>query len=100
MLPVNYAYHDDAVYFRTFEGSKLFAALREQRVAFEIDAVDAEWRDGWSVVALGRLAAVDRQAERDAVDDELESWAADSDEALVRLDVEALTGREVIGGGA
>lgn len=99
VLPVNYAYHEGAVYFRTFEGSKLYAALRHQRVAFEVDQIDFEWREGWSVVALGSLDVV-RDAELTAeLDAHLTSWAADSSEQLVCLSVDQVTGREVIGPG-
>ena len=59
VLPINYVLVRGAVYLRTFEGSKLYAALRRQRVAFEVDEVDAAWREGWSVLALGRLDVVD-----------------------------------------
>lgn len=97
VLPINYAYHEQAVYFRTFEGSKLFAALRGQRVAFEVDNVDEHWQEGWSVVALGRLDLVDDVEEEQAVDAVLWSWAAGQTERLVRLDVEQLSGREIIG---
>jgi len=99
VLPINYAFVDGTVFFRTFEGSKLYAALRRQRVAFEVDAVDAAWQDGWSVLALGSL-----DIERDprlaaAVDEDLASWAAGDDEQLVRLDIDQLTGRRVMGPG-
>jgi nitroimidazol reductase NimA-like FMN-containing flavoprotein (pyridoxamine 5'-phosphate oxidase superfamily) len=97
VLPVNYAYVDGAVYFRTFEGSKLYAALRHQRVAFEVDAIDAAWHDGWSVVALGSLDVVRDRALMAVVDADLASWAAGSSEQLVRLEIDQLTGRRVIG---
>lgn len=97
VLPVNYAVLDDGVFFRTFEGSKLYAALRRQRVAFEVDAVDEEWQHGWSVLAVGSLDVV-RDAElAAAVDADLTSWAAGGDEQLVRLEIDRLTGRRVIG---
>ena len=97
VLPVNYAYHDGQIFFRTFEGSKLYAALRRQRVAFEIDVVDSAWKEGWSVVALGTLEVVRDPKHRAAVDEILRSWAADRTGQLVRLDIELLTGREIIG---
>ena len=53
VLPVNYVWVGGDIYFNTFEGSKLFAALRSQRVAFEIDEVDDDLRCGWSVVVVG-----------------------------------------------
>jgi nitroimidazol reductase NimA-like FMN-containing flavoprotein (pyridoxamine 5'-phosphate oxidase superfamily) len=96
ILPVNYAYHDDAVFIRNFEGSKLYAALRRQRVAFEVDEVNDDWGEGWSVVAVGTLELVRDSEQRDAVDGLLDSWAADARQYLVRLNIQQLTGREII----
>jgi nitroimidazol reductase NimA-like FMN-containing flavoprotein (pyridoxamine 5'-phosphate oxidase superfamily) len=96
ILPVNYTYWDGSVYFRTLEGSKLYTALRQQRIAFEIDEVQDQWRQGWSVVALGRLDIVRDPTVRASVDEQLRSWAADATEQLVRLEIEQLTGRRVI----
>ena len=96
-LPVNYAYHDGAIYFRTFEGSKLFAALRRQRVAFEIDEIDATWRQGWSVVAIGSLDVVRDPEATAAVDAMLERWAVDRTDQLVRIAIDHVTGRAVTG---
>jgi len=100
VLPVNYAVVDGAVFFRTFEGSKLYAALRRQRVAFEVDAVDEQWQHGWSVLAIGSLDVVRDPQVAAAADEDLASWAAGEDEQLVRLEIDQLTGRRVIGPGA
>jgi len=97
VLPVNYAVVDDTVFFRTFEGSKLYAALRRQRVAFEVDAIDETWQDGWSVLAVGSLDIERDAALSAAVDHDLASWAASEAEQLVRLDIDQLSGRRVIG---
>lgn len=97
VLPVNYTVVEGAVFFRTFEGSKLYAALRRQRVAFEVDAVDERWQDGWSVLAIGSLAVVRDPRVAAAADEDLASWAAGEDEQLVRLEIDQLTGRRVMG---
>ncbi len=97
VLPVNYCYHDGAVYFRTFEGSKLFAALRRQRVAFEVDAIDGAWRQGWSVMVVGTLDVVRDAALAAAVDDTLESWATDDTDQLIRISITQVSGRQVMG---
>lgn len=95
ILPVNYVYVDGDIYFRTFRGSKLFAALSSQQVAFEVDGVEEDGRRGWSVVLLGPLDVV--------VDDppdavrSLHSWASDAPEHVVRLQVQQTTGRKVMG---
>jgi nitroimidazol reductase NimA-like FMN-containing flavoprotein (pyridoxamine 5'-phosphate oxidase superfamily) len=96
VLPVNFVALDGAIYFRTFEGSKLYAALRRQRVAFEVDAIEPTWRSGWSVLALGRLDIVRDPDIAAAVDAVLTSWAAGG-EQLVGMTVEDVSGREVFG---
>ena len=98
VFPVNYAYHDRHIFIRTFEGAKLYAALRHQRVAFEIDVIDGGWSEGWSVVAVGRLELVDDAEQRAAVNAVLRSWLVDAAQHIVRLDIERLSGREIIGG--
>jgi uncharacterized protein len=50
VFPVNYILDRHAVVFRTDEGTKLGAARSGNRVAFEIDGVDAGTCTGWSVV--------------------------------------------------
>lgn len=94
ILPVNYVWAGGDVYFRTFEGSKLFAALRRQRVAFEVDEIDDDLQCGWSVVAVGPLDIM-RSGYPTAVDS-LQSWANDPEHVL-RLHVQQITGRRVIG---
>lgn len=96
VLPINYVYVDGAIYVRTFEGSKLYAALRRQRVAFEIDVADEQWTEGWSVVAVGSLELVDGADTLAAIDAALEPWPPGT-RHLLRMDIEQLTGRRIIG---
>lgn len=66
IFPVNYAFHDDRVVFRTDPGVKLrHAPLR--RVAFEIDSYDETTRTGWSVLVQGSTYEITR-----AIDDQSE----------------------------
>lgn len=58
ILPVNYRVVDGCVVFRTAPGSKLAAATRGMDVAFEADAVDQAWEEGWSVLVRGRAVEV------------------------------------------
>ena len=53
VFPVNYGVLDGAIVFRTGEGSKLDAAVRNAVVAFEIDEVDPLYHEGWSVLVVG-----------------------------------------------
>jgi len=53
ILPVNYVFYRLLIVFRTDPGSKLDAAIRGARVAFEVDATDEASRTGWSVLVRG-----------------------------------------------
>jgi nitroimidazol reductase NimA-like FMN-containing flavoprotein (pyridoxamine 5'-phosphate oxidase superfamily) len=58
VVPVNYALDGDAVVFGTASGSLLDRAAtagERDRVAFEIDAADSLYHEGWSVLVVGRL---------------------------------------------
>ena len=66
IFPVNYAYGDRLIAFRTGTGTKL-ASAPNARVAFEIDDYDPVTGAGWSVVVQGVAYeitdAVDRQSQ-------------------------------------
>ena len=57
-FPVNYAFLDDDVVFRTASGSKLTAAMEGAVVAFQVDRVDPVLHSGWSVLVRGRADMV------------------------------------------
>jgi uncharacterized protein len=59
IFPVNYAYSDDVVVFRTTEGLKLDRSPLAP-VAFEIDGVDAEASTAWSVMVQGTAQNITR----------------------------------------
>lgn len=67
-LPVNYAWFEDTVVFRTGDGQKLAAAASGQRVAFEIDEIDNETREGTSVLVKGTARTVQNWAEREQLE--------------------------------
>ena len=58
LLPVSYAFHHDAVVFRTSPYGVLSELVRPVEVIFEVDDLDSESRTGWSVVVTGRAQAV------------------------------------------
>lgn len=97
ILPVNYAYVDGDVIFRTGEGSKLHAASNRAVVAFEVDEYDTSWHRGWSVLVIGRSAIVDDPAERADLERRgVMPWASGPRDAYVRLRPEMLTGRRIV----
>jgi uncharacterized protein len=59
IFPVNYAYSDDVVVFRTTEGLKLDRSPLTS-VAFEIDGVDPKTSTAWSVMVQGTAQDITR----------------------------------------
>ncbi len=63
VVPVTFVLDRHMVVFRTDEGTKLDAASRGSRVAFEIDGIDAVAHTGWSVLVRGEAVEVIDPAE-------------------------------------
>jgi uncharacterized protein len=99
IMPVNYAYLDGDVLFRTGEGTKLDVATQRAVVAFEVDAYDPESRSGWSVLVIGRSSIItdpEELARLDAYD--ITPWAYGKRSNYVRLQSELVTGRRIVPG--
>lgn len=99
--PVNYRVIDGAFVFRTTEHGALDQDLRtgidgaEYRVAFEVDELDPERQQGWSVLVQGpahHLSEAERSAYHDA---DLVTWAGGEREMFVRITPSRITGRRV-----
>lgn len=58
ILPVTYAYHEGTIIFRTSPYGVLSELVRPTDVAMEIDELDQQNRQGWSVVVQGRAQGV------------------------------------------
>ncbi|HEY3683639.1 MAG TPA: pyridoxamine 5'-phosphate oxidase family protein [Streptosporangiaceae bacterium] len=56
VTPVGYVLDGEYIVLRTAPGSRLDRGVRDAVVAFEIDHVDPDSPDGWSVVVVGRSA--------------------------------------------
>jgi nitroimidazol reductase NimA-like FMN-containing flavoprotein (pyridoxamine 5'-phosphate oxidase superfamily) len=96
ILPVNYAYRDGSIFFRTAEGTKLHAASSGSVVAFEVDEAEQSRGAGWSVLIVGRATVV-TGALPDGVwsTDALSEWAGHRSPHVVRIDPEIVTGRRI-----
>jgi nitroimidazol reductase NimA-like FMN-containing flavoprotein (pyridoxamine 5'-phosphate oxidase superfamily) len=101
VLPVNYAWRDGAVVFRTAAHGPLDEDLRtgirdaDYKVAFEIDSIDLATRQGWSVLVQGpahHVTGTGQDAVRRAG---IESWAPGPRELFVRIVPSRITGRRV-----
>jgi nitroimidazol reductase NimA-like FMN-containing flavoprotein (pyridoxamine 5'-phosphate oxidase superfamily) len=102
VLPVNYVLHDGAILFRTAAAGSTDEDLRtgidhaEYRVAFEVDDIDAETREGWSVLIQGPAHHIDDPAERaDALAEGVEPWAGGDREHFISISPARITGRRI-----
>jgi nitroimidazol reductase NimA-like FMN-containing flavoprotein (pyridoxamine 5'-phosphate oxidase superfamily) len=95
VLPVNFAWYEGSIVFRTIEGQKLAAAAERQPVCFEVDRWDATTRSGWSVVIRGTANEVTDWAEIAHLENiGLAPWSKEKWRPLwVRVDPSEISGR-------
>jgi nitroimidazol reductase NimA-like FMN-containing flavoprotein (pyridoxamine 5'-phosphate oxidase superfamily) len=94
IMPVNYAVHDDAIVFRTAPYSELSTYGWNTDLAFEVDQLDYETHQGWSVVAVGRAHVVDDPEEVQLIRARWDPrpWAPGSRNLYVKLAWRELSG--------
>jgi len=96
VFPVNFVLDRHMVVFRTDEGTKLDAACRGSRVAFEIDGADAAAHTGWSVLVRGEAIEVTDPGELARLRKlRLDPWAPGARAHYVRILPAVLTGRRI-----
>jgi nitroimidazol reductase NimA-like FMN-containing flavoprotein (pyridoxamine 5'-phosphate oxidase superfamily) len=98
ILPVNYVFHRRSIYFRTAAGSALADAMRNSRVAFEVDDVDEFLLAGWSVLVAGHAELVEDPKMLVELwgDQGPTPWAVGLRTQFVRIEPIRLTGRRVL----
>lgn len=97
VLPVNFRLDGSSPVFRSTWGSKLYRASAEGLVALEVDDVDEETKQAWSVVLKGR-AVLEYDDEAVARYETLgvPAWLGDDTETFwVRVVPDSVTGREL-----
>ena len=101
VLPVNYALRAGAIFFRTAENGPLDVDLRtgiadaDYRVAFEIDSLHLDTKEGWSVLIQGPAHHVSGDEEDALREAGVEPWAPGPRELFVRIVPSRITGRRV-----
>jgi uncharacterized protein len=96
VFPVNFVLDRHMVVLRTDAGTKLDAAIRGSRVAFEIDGTDTAAHTGWSVLVRGEAVEVTDPAELARLRKlPLDPWAPGAKTHYVRILPAALTGRRI-----
>ena len=61
IFPVNFRFHEGAIFFRTAEGAKLSGLMMNPVVAFETDQVKGE--QAWSVLVKGEARRLEKSEE-------------------------------------
>jgi nitroimidazol reductase NimA-like FMN-containing flavoprotein (pyridoxamine 5'-phosphate oxidase superfamily) len=93
IFPVNHVVDHADVVFRTAPGTKL-SASDGHRVAFEVDGVDLDTGQAWSVVLKGRAHVVRKLHEvLDTFGMTLNAWQGGDKPTFVRIEVDEITGR-------
>ena len=96
IVPVNYSVYDDAIVFRTSPYSELGTHGPGREAAFEIDHLDYEHHQGWSVVAFGRLETMDPEEVDELVRiRDPRPWAGGSRHHYLRLTWRDISGRRI-----
>lgn len=98
VLPVNYAFVDGTVVFRTGAGLLLDTAASGAHVAFEVDDVDEQAHRGWSVLVTGRAQEVwDAVESTTALERVGRPWPGGARPHVVRVMSATITGRRITG---
>lgn len=98
VVPVNFLVDHGHIVLRTGATSSLSAAVRGSVVAFEVDQIDPEAGQGWSVVVTGRASEV-----RDALklnrlrDLPLRPWVGGQLDHFIVIPIELVDGRRIGG---
>jgi len=102
VFPVNYKVHDGSIVFRTAQDSPTGEDLTtgiahaEYQVAFEIDQINPETREGWSVLIHGPAHHMSTDAERAAVEASgVTPWPRGLREHAIRITPTSMTGRRL-----
>lgn len=98
VYPVNYKVDGNAIVFRTAIGTK-FVHSSLDRVAFEVDDIDVENREGWSVVIEGTGRDVTNAIDDSSVREQelqIDSWVSGDHSHVVRIIASKIEGRQII----
>ena len=96
IVPVNFALAGKCVVFRTAPDT-LLAVYAHGQVSFEVDQVNEELREGWSVLVHGHAHPVtdEREIRRLEEGTRLTPWAGGARDVFVRITPAQISGRGV-----
>lgn len=98
--PVNYRVDGRSVVLRTSEDAELTRFVEMfadgSLIAFEVDEIDYEWHQGWSVMIEGQIARVEEPEERRSLHAVWpRPWADGRRDLLARVTPVEVTGRRL-----
>ena len=95
-VPVNYRMLEGDIVFRTAATTSLAARAAQRRVSFEVDHLDEDLSEGWSVLLSGEARLVEDAAElTDLRALGVRPWAAGPRDRYYRLHPMEVTGRRI-----
>lgn len=95
ILPLNFDVHQGSVVFRIGYG-ELLDTIHNNEVEFEVDDVDPESNQGWSVIVHGVAEEIWRPEELELARElALRPWAPGDRDHYVRILSSAITGRRI-----
>lgn len=99
IFPVNFAIAAATIVFRTGAGTQI-AARRGEQVGFEVDHIDEELAQGWSVLVRGKAHRVIGPAELRWLKENVAvwPWPGGDREVYVQIIPEQITGRRILAG--
>jgi hypothetical protein len=102
IVPINYSVHERSVVFRTSPYSVLGTYGRGAQLAFEIDHIDYDRHQGWSVVVRGRGDVVADLDEQRAIEADWppRPWAEGVRTMMFRIPFDEVSGRRLGNRGA
>lgn len=96
ILPVNHVVHGHSIVFRTEPSSPLGQLAVRQPVAFEVDAIAADRKTGWSVLVSGEIERLDEGAVARLSPARPEPWAPGARDLWLRVNPFSVTGRAIV----
>ncbi len=97
IFPVNFVLQGRTILFRTAGGTKLFSAVANRTVIFEVDEHNVA--EGWSVIVRGRAQLLKTDSDIQQADRAgLYPWVATAKPNYVRITPNDITGRRFVFG--
>lgn len=94
-IPVNYRMDGDDVVFRT-GGAGVVDAVGQATVSFDVDHLDEDLAEGWSVLLTGTASVISDPAELERARSlRIDPWAGGDRPTYVRLHASQVTGRAI-----